>query len=378
MIAHPREILSEQVVQLFRSEAADAEKGGKLTEAQLQCIYTQHYLRIWIPQSLGGAEMPLPDAVALLEALCWADGSVGWVVNLSAGANLFAGYMQPDAAQYFFASEKAWAAGSGAITGKAMRRQHGYEVNGFWKYASGSAHATLFTFNAWLHDENDQPLKDEAGNPIYSAFAVPAAQVNIVPNWQVMGLKATSSDDFELHHVLVPPAHGFDLLHPSPFQDGPLYRFPFLTFAEITTSVMLLGMAYHFLDAFETLAKQKKPTGFDCVLGNIPLVERTWQETIAEFQRVRNQYYQTLQKIWQAHVDQQTLSAAQLSNMKHAAGELAITSLQAVEKLYPFCGMTAIYLDHPLNRIWRDIHVASQHQLVSPLYHLSESNASCA
>ncbi|MBX6380815.1 MAG: hypothetical protein IRZ01_09085 [Thermoflavifilum aggregans] len=369
MNIHFREILPEEVFRIFRAEAAEAEKKGALADAQLQCIYAQRYLRMWIPAALGGDEMPLPDAVALLEALCWADGSVGWVVNLGAGANLFAGYMQPEAARYFFADEKAWAAGSGAVSGKAICRRDGFEVQGLWKYASGSAHATLFTFNAWLYDETGQPLKNDAGEPVYSSYAVPAEQVKIISNWQVMGLKATSSNDFAVDGVMAPASHRFDLLHPSPFHQGPLYSFPFLTFAEITTSVMLSGMALHFLDEFVALSRQKKPTGFGQLLGNIPVVERTWHDVQTRFQYARTHFYQTLENIWYAHVETRNLRADQLKAMKQAAGELAEASLQGVEKLYRFCGMTAIYVQHPLNRIWRDIHVASQHQLVSPLHH---------
>lgn len=374
-MVHPREILPEAVQQILRSASPEAENKGALTAAQLECIYVQRYLRIWIPQDLGGAEMPLPDAVALLEALCWADGSVGWVVNLGAGANLFAGYMQPDAARKFFTDEKAWAAGSGAITGKAVHRRDGYVLTGSWKYASGSAHATLFTFNAWHTDENGQQLRNAAGEPIFSSFAVSAQQVKIVPDWQVMGLRATSSYDFAVDQVWIPEAHRFDLQHPSPFHEGPLYRFPFLTFAEITTSIMLSGMAYHFLDEFEWLLQHKKPSGFDRLLGNIPIVAHTWHEIQSLFQQTRNRYYQTLKQVWHDHVSTGALTPDQLLAMKKAAGELAMVSLQAVEKLYPFCGMTAIYLQHPLNRIWRDIHVASQHQLVSPLYHATESQS---
>jgi alkylation response protein AidB-like acyl-CoA dehydrogenase len=372
MMAHPRELLPEAVQQILHSGAAEAENKGRLTEAQLQCIYTQQYLRIWIPQYLGGAEMPLPDAVALLEALCWVDGSVGWVVNLGAGANLFAGYMSPDVARKYFADEMAWAAGSGAISGKAFRHKDGYILTGSWKYASGSAHATLFTFNAWLIDETGQQLKNTAGEPIFSSFAVPTQLVKIVPDWQVMGLRATSSHDFAVHQVWIPEAHRFNLQHPSPFHEGPLYRFPFLTFAEITTSIMLSGMAYHFLDEFEILSQHKKPTGFEQLLGSIPLVVRTWHEVQSQYHQTRNRYYQTLNQVWNSHVVTGALAPDQLQTMKQAAGELAKVSLRSVEKLYPFCGMTSIYLQHPLNRIWRDIHVASQHQLVSPLYHEAE------
>lgn len=365
---HPKEILPEHIVQLFRAEAREAELQGALTHKQLSIIYQQGYLRIWIPRDMGGAEMPLPDSIRLLEALAWAEGSVGWVINLGAGANMFAGYMHPEAAYYFFNDEKAWAAGSGAISGTAMQQRGKYRLNGHWKYASGSVHATVFTLNAYLLDEEQEPMYDIEGKELFSSFAVPADRVQLIPSWQVMGLQATSSHDFKLNDVEVPEIYRFDLLHPSPYASGSLYQFPFLRFAEITTSVMLLGMAQHFLDEFKHLLIHKKPAGFDSVLGKIPAVVDALDHAQERFQEVRNRYFGTIEATWHLFVQTHRLEESDVGKIKKITNEAARVALKLVEQLYPFCGMTAIYIDHPLNHIWRDIHVASQHQLVSPLH----------
>src|SRR5690606_26726753 len=176
-----------------------------------------------IPKSLGGAEMTLPRFAELMENLAMVDGSFAWNVNLGAGANMFAGFMEQNTAAEIFASEKTCVAGSGSIGGTAKRKDNGFIINGHWTYASGSAHASYFSLNAQLLDSD----KDE-----YASFLVPAADVEILNTWDVFGMKATSSCDFEVKNVWVPESYFFNLQKPSIAVNSTLYRFPFMLLAE--------------------------------------------------------------------------------------------------------------------------------------------------
>src|SRR5690554_2260480 len=146
-------------------EALVAEKLGKLTDKQLDVIYQNRWFHLLVPQSLGGAEMPLPEFAAMMEMLAAIDGSFAWNVNLGAGANMFAGFMEQTPASEIFKSERTCVAGSGAATGTAKIKDDGYIINGYWKYASGSAHANFFSLNAQLVDsETDE----------FASFLIPA------------------------------------------------------------------------------------------------------------------------------------------------------------------------------------------------------------
>src|SRR5690606_24882029 len=169
---HPKLMLKPEWVSDIEKCSAEAEEKRQLTATVLQLIYDCDWFRILIPKEYGGKEWPLPKAVALFEALAWADGNVGWCVNLGAGANMFAGYLDPETARGIFSHREVCCAGSGAVSGVATRVTGGYQVSGYWKYASGTAHATHFTANCYLYDAQRKPV-EEAGSPEFRSFLFP-------------------------------------------------------------------------------------------------------------------------------------------------------------------------------------------------------------
>jgi len=159
---HPSQLLSEDDIHLIRSYSLIAEGQGTLTHAQLQLIYDRKWLKVMVPEYAGVWELSLPKVMHLLEAAAWADGSFGWVVNLGAGANIFAAFLPAEIAKKLFIHPKICIAGSGALSGKAEKIDNGYIVNGTWKYASGASHASFFLVSCIL-TQNGEPAKDKKG-----------------------------------------------------------------------------------------------------------------------------------------------------------------------------------------------------------------------
>src|SRR5690606_18355344 len=147
-------------------------------------------------------------------------------VNLGAGANMFSGYLEKEAAQKIFNSEKTCCAGSGAISGRATKVAGGYKISGYWKYASGSAHATHFTANCFILDEKNNQIFED-GKVVFKSFIFPKEKVEIKDTWHVIGLKATSSNDFEVNNLFVPEHCSFSLLKPSEHAASSLFQIPF-------------------------------------------------------------------------------------------------------------------------------------------------------
>jgi hypothetical protein len=44
---------------------------------------------------------------------------------------------------------------------------------------------------------------------------------------------------------------------------------------------------------------------------------------------------------------------------------LAKISRECVDLLYPYCGLAAANTDTEINQVWRDLHTASQHALLT-------------
>jgi len=352
-------------VQRIRAGAAGAEAAGFLLPDQQSLIHQQGWLKMLAPRAAGGAELPLTRVVRLEEAIAEADGSMGWVVTLCAGAGWFAGFLPPDTAREIISTRDVCLAGSGAPTGFADKEGEGYRITGRWDIASGAPMATHFTLNALLR-ENGQPLRDENGAPRIRAFVVPAAQVSIVPTWHSVGLRATASHSYSIQRQWVPSSHGFEIDAAHATAPGPLYQFPFYPLAYITLAANLAGMARHFVGLARDSIMRRKHTMSGQPLVERPEVERLLHEAQAQFTQARDHAYTLLDSAWARVTQGEVVPPREIEALQDASLALVAAARSAVDGLYPYCGLYAANVHSTINRVWRDFHTATQHSLLLP------------
>jgi len=351
-------MLNEQNKKIIAGEAAGAEAAGFLLADQLALIHQQGWLKMLAPRAAGGAELALPEVVRLEEAIAEADGSMGWVVTLCAGAGWFAGFMPPDTASEIISTPNVCLAGSGAPTGFADREGEGYRITGRWDIASGAPMATHFTLNAVLR-ENGQPLAGSDGAPGIRAFVVPAAQVVVEPTWRSFGMKGSASHSYRIEGAWVPASHGFTIDPAHAMAPGTLYRFPFMLLAWVTLAANLSGMARHFLAlASEIIAARRQPPA-------------SAQDALARaamaLEGARERMLALLDQAWdEAEGEGGRVDQALDAQLREASMGLVLAARRAVGDIYPYCGLRAAQEDTDINRVWRDFHTASQHALFTP------------
>lgn len=361
-----QELLATELVQQIRQYTFTTEEQRQLSPEVLEIIYRERWFQLLSPAAAGGLEWALPQTVYLFEALARADANVGWCVNLGAGANMFAGYLEGTLAYDIFHDPRTCCAGSGAVSGEARRSAGGYILSGRWKYASGANHATHFTANAWLLDETGKRIK-ENGADIFRSFIVPASHIINHNNWNAIGLKGTSSNDFEAKEIFVPDDHVFTLLKPSAFARGPLYAFPFAQLAVVNMTCMATGIALHFIDLYTKLAAYKTPLHSDRKLIDNSMATGIFHRVTEDFYQARTGMYEELESVWAIYEDSQQANEAALKQLSHAAGKAAQASRAVFDELYPLCGMSILDPATELNKVWRDGMTALQHYLLSPL-----------
>jgi alkylation response protein AidB-like acyl-CoA dehydrogenase len=364
---HPKEIISPQVIEDLRSKALEAEALKSLPTETLEIIYREGWFQTLVPAVCGGLEYTLPKAVALFEALAYADANVGWCVNLGAGANMFAGYLEQEPSGKIFNDPKTCCAGSGAISGKATTTDGGYILSGRWKYASGANHATHFTANAFLLDENGADILED-GQPKFRSFIIAADKILNYKNWNAVGLKATSSNDFEAINVFVPFEHTFTLLKPSDFASGIVYQFPFALLAEINMACMMTGIALHFEESYSSLAAHKKPLHANEILADNTKAQTIFLNASNRFFAARKEMYDRLFEVWNYYEKAEIVTEYALQQFHQANKEAVAASRHLINELFPLCGLNIVDPQNEMNKIWRDAAVAGQHYLLSPLH----------
>lgn len=357
-------MLTSQEIQIIKDNQSQSIIQKSLVDAQLQMIYDNNWFNIWVPKSYGGKAMDLITGTALLEEIAYWDGGLGWTITLCAGANMFAGYIDPNLAQCVFSKPKVCFGGSGRVGGKAVWTGDKFVISGFWRFATGAPHLTHFTLNCHIYD-GDVQRTDEGGEPLVYSFFVPRDMVLIHYDWDTFGLECTASHSFSLDQVSVEAENCFQIKPEQQSSDDPLYSLPFLPFAEVTLLANYIGMYRRFLDLVEKYFLEKSKDG---VWGNKFSKQRfklldTYQ---VELETQRTDMRAQVTVLWNRCM------YGELSQSDPVIAEIAVRSRAIVNDirtrtatLFPLVGIAGAQRDNELNIVFRNIFTATQHSLLN-------------
>ncbi|MFN0254743.1 acyl-CoA dehydrogenase family protein [Pedobacter ureilyticus] len=356
----------EQLTQTWQEAilnlAPQSEALGELHPDVLEIAYQEEWFKLYVPVAYGGPGKKLPEILRIEEDLAYVDGSTAWTVTLCSGAGWFAGFLDPVLAEEIFADRKACFAGSGAVGGTAQQTERGYRISGHWKYASGALHATIFTANCVLQDKNGSDILDEEGNQVIKSFILKRDEVEIQSGWSYFGLVATGSHAFDVRDLEVPANRSFKINEPKVADEG--FDYPFLQLAETTLAVNSLGMARRFLDlvndSFFNRSGFKRYTS-----AQVSFFEDELAKCKHTLTTIREHFYEAFDTSWYQLINDTVIDGALLKEVSRLSRELAHQSRRVVDTLYPYAGLEAAKRETELNRVWRDLHTASQHALLT-------------
>lgn len=347
-----------------------AKQNKTLSPELIEFICQKDWLNIAIPNKKKAFPWNARKIASLFEVLSYVDGSLGWVVNLGAGANLFLAFLDLEYADELKQNPKLWFAGSGAISGKAIKENENYRISGYWKYASGALHATHFTCNAFIYDEN-APVLDKNGKQVFKSFVIPASKVKIHHTWNTIGLQASESHDFEVNDVLLDKKASFCISKETSKSADYLYQMPFEAFSIINISLSCAGIAIHFLELFEEEIINKKPLyATTANKENLSLLKLK-DDLKKNFQKERNSYYESVDFLWDAVLNE---DEELISRLNLEIQEKSLSFIQNIYDmltvLYRYCGMNTVFAENEISKVFSDFMVASQHYLISPFQKL--------
>ena len=351
--------LNPLTIDQIREVSLQMENEGGLAPEALQIIIERGWFKLFVPKALGGEMAALPDALKVFEYASWVDGSFGWLTTIGAGGGYFAAFMQPDTAKNVFSPPQAVIAGSGAPTGTAMRTDGGYIVNGKWSFCSGSEHATTFTANCIIEN-------NDSAHPEIRAFAFSPDQVEIVRDWRAFGLKATDSHSIIVKNQFVADEKTFSLADQLALFDEPLFSYPFLPFAQATFCAISIGIAKHFLDEAKSLAEQRLQAWQAARAGRYEFIMNLIGQAEDQLSSASHTFYEIIDHSWNSHMQQQPFTPDEIAEISKVCQQTSRKALACAQNLFPYMGISAIMEHEPINQIWRDLQTACQHSLLVP------------
>ncbi|MEO3873499.1 acyl-CoA dehydrogenase family protein [Nonomuraea sp. B12E4] len=312
--------------------------------------------RVATPERFGGETMPPARFLERIERISAVDGSTGWVASF--GSQLI--YLGPlpleSQAELYAAGPDVVLAGGLFPVQQAAPTERGFRLNGRWKFASGCMAADIIVVGIPGDDAT-------AGKP--RGVLVRPAHLEIVQDWDVVGMQATGSFDLVAKDVEVGREWSF-IRGGTPVIDEPLYRYPAITYAAQSLSVVTAGIARAALDHAEEAGSGR--TG---ITGAPALAERAYYragiaEAEATLRSARAYFYEAADESWQAVAAGGQVSDKQNAHMRLSAAHLARTSSEVVHKVVSLSGTAAIYRDHPLQHLLGDAQVPQEHAFLSP------------
>ncbi|HIG00843.1 MAG TPA: hydrolase [Myxococcales bacterium] len=362
------------MVPTLRECAEDVERARRLPDSLAQSLADQGFYRMWVPERLGGLQMPLAPSLEVFEILASADPSVAWCVAISVSSTLALPHLPESTAAAIFDRPERIIAGVYAPKGRADSCEGGFRVSGRWPFGSGTQNADWILAGSRFFRDGEAIL-DKRGNPRTHMVVVPADQVEFLDTWHVSGLAGTGSTDFKMTDALVSEDY-ISGWTPSPAAEDPLYRIPQLSLLAVGFGAIALGLGRSALSELLTLATAKTATGQSAPLAR----RRDFQSDLARaevsLRAARSHYYECAEALWEA-ARQDAAGIEERASLRLATLHAVETGAEVARTAYQLGGASSVYLDSRLQRLFRDSHVITQHVQVRPdLYSVIGSHLS--
>jgi len=350
-------VLADRVkalVPLIDENAQFGDEKGELAPAVVEAFHRDGLFELWVPSVLGGAELAPEESLEVIEIASYGDPSAGWVLMAAALSIGTAGaYLGDDAvAELWGEGRHPVIAGQGTRPGVAVPADGGYLVSGSWGFASGIKHGTHIHTLAII---------ETTGEP--RIFVIPVDRVDLIDNWDVLGLRGTGSIDYTIDAAFVPESYCHFAVTEDPERGGSLYHLGIIGFAEICHAGWAMGVGRRMLDELATLAQTK--SGRPGTQVDSDSFHEGFARTEASYRAARALVYET----WAGAAA--TLEAGEkLSVRQHTLVRLALVHLTAAlheigNFVYLAAGTTALRAG-TLQRLMRDVHAGTQHVTSAP------------
>jgi 3-hydroxy-9,10-secoandrosta-1,3,5(10)-triene-9,17-dione monooxygenase len=291
-------------------------------------------------------------------------GSTSWAISLiNICAWLTGLYPEQTQEEVWGANpDEGWAAGSLAPNGHARPVDGGYVVSGRWPWASGCLHAQWGAVGMLILNEGEFV---DVGLTL-----IPMSELTIEDTWFMAGMRGTGSNTLVADEVFV-PAHrfvsypkAFEGEYRSEFKDEALYRSAFVPVTILILVGPQLGLASAALELVTERAPQRgvththfeqasESTGFQMQLA----------EAAIKIDTAYLHAFRAADDVDEAAGRGELLDVVRRARIRLDSALVAQACQDAVDLLVSAHGASSFAEAGRLQRIWRDVHVASRHAI---------------
>lgn len=356
---------AQELAPVIAARAADTEARRHLPADLAGRIADAGLFRMAVPRRLGGAEASPADIVAVLETVGHADAATGWCTMIAGTTAIAAAYLPDPYAAEVFGDPATISGGVFAPLGKAVVDGDDYVVSGRWSWASGSANCQWLIGGAIIFDAGVMRLLPN-GAADHRMMIFARKDVELIDTWDASGMRGTGSGDMAVNNVRIPRLRSVSFMTDAPRETGPLYAFPPFGLLALGIAAVASGNARGALDDFKALAVAKKGAGSSRSLAERGTVQAEYARAEAALESARALVDREIAAGWTLACAGKYLDASVRARLRLAATHLTRTAADVTRTAYDLAGGSAVYASNPLQRRFRDAHVATQHMMVAP------------
>ena len=362
----------DAIAGILESGAAESDQNGALVAETVAALQDRGLWRMRLVPELGGLGLPIVSQIKILAALAEVDASSAWcTMVVNNGLAMLGGMMPDDAIRRVFADGVPRCSIVAAPGGTATPTEGGVVLNGTWRLASSIRHAQWIHATAFIERDPSRLLP----------LAIPAADVELLDTWNVVGLGGTGSYDFRLTNYHLPTEL-------CGREDGPYrqvrgrLRYDLLDVEHLDSYEHLafaIGVGRRALKELRGLLAKPLPGRYIC---DREVVQEELGKAVVQLQAV-----EALAQSVFARLDGAAAGAPQswLASDRHLPRSLAAwatgLALDCVQLAFRRAGLSALHKPNIFDKLLRDMSVAATHVVVDdsafPSYaqHLMETGA---
>ena len=351
----------------LRERAAETETLRRIPDATIADLHAAGLFRMLQPRRVGGSEAPyrtLVDVGAIVARGC---GSTSWVLTNLASHHWMLG-MWPQQAQ-----DEIWNGDGPDVligsafafpAGRARKTPGGWRLKGRWPFSSG-IDPSRWTMIGALVEENGTVTEPRI-------FIVPQKDYTVIDNWHAAGLAGTGSKDVAIADAFVPKHRSLPVNAiaggPTPgsaINQGALYRLPTFSVFPFILSGVALGIAQGAIADFADSMRARAATYTGKRVSELATLQLRLAEAAALADAAETLMLadcDDAMRLTEAGNDIPPETRARWRRDGAYTTQMCVT---AVDLLFAGAGGNAIYLTHPLQRAWRDVHAAAAHVVVN-------------
>jgi alkylation response protein AidB-like acyl-CoA dehydrogenase len=366
-------LLTEPLLETFRSRAAGYDRDNKFCQEDFDDLKAAGYLKMAVPREFGGLGMTLAEVgretrrlatYAAPTALCvnmhnywvgtaadtWRSGdkSVEWILEQAASGEVFAaGHAEP-----------------GNETSVVMSTTKAERVDGGYRFTGRKAFGSLSP--VWTRlGLHGMDTTDPSAPKVVHAFMPREAQgYTIKDTWDVMGMRATRSDDTVLEGAFVPDKYIARVV-PAGLAGADFFVLSIFAWALTNFANVYYGLASRMLDLTIEHVKGKGSLAMTRSMAHHPEVQHNVAAMVMELEAMAAQI-DTTQREWSDGVDHGMAWPIKIVSTKYRVVEGA---WRIADLAMETSGGFGMFKKSELERLYRDARAGRFHPANSSLSH---------